>query len=224
MNYEKNYNDYIGYVKTLHRKKGCSVYYEEHHILPKSLGGLDSVENLVLLTPREHFLAHYLLTKFTEGQNRYRMLIAFGYMRGRSNQRSSKAYCNSRLYESIRNAWWQHYSMHPAGPNPAKASCKGKHWYKNVVTGEFILLLPEEVDTTLHVKGRGTTSDKQKSAVSISNKKNARCKGKHWSLTEDTKRKHCGKKWYINKSTGETKQFSESDSIDLSLYKKGRRL
>ena len=42
----------------------CSeIYYELHHILPKCLGGDDYSENLVLLTAREHFIAHKLLTK-----------------------------------------------------------------------------------------------------------------------------------------------------------------
>lgn len=36
-------------------------YREIHHIIPKSEGGLDEDSNLVALTAREHFLAHWLL-------------------------------------------------------------------------------------------------------------------------------------------------------------------
>ena len=41
------------------------VYYEQHHILPKSLYPDFRLhkENLVLLTAREHFIAHKLLTE-----------------------------------------------------------------------------------------------------------------------------------------------------------------
>lgn len=39
------------------------IYTERHHIIPKSLGGSNSKNNLVLLTAREHRLAHILLTK-----------------------------------------------------------------------------------------------------------------------------------------------------------------
>jgi hypothetical protein len=39
------------------------VYCETHHIIPKSLGGNDQVSNLVNLLPREHFMAHLLITK-----------------------------------------------------------------------------------------------------------------------------------------------------------------
>ena len=68
MNYKKNYDDYISYVKTLNRKKldrsdPDYVYYECHHIIPRCMGGVDNTYNLVLLTAREHYLAHYLLTK-----------------------------------------------------------------------------------------------------------------------------------------------------------------
>jgi hypothetical protein len=63
MNYQKNYEDYIEYVRTLGRSLKDDVKYENHHILPKSMGGSDDKSNMVLLTLREHYLAHYLLWK-----------------------------------------------------------------------------------------------------------------------------------------------------------------
>ena len=47
MNYKKNYYDYINYVKTLNRSKKDNRYYEKHHIIPRSLGGDNSKNNLV---------------------------------------------------------------------------------------------------------------------------------------------------------------------------------
>jgi len=38
-------------------------YKESHHILPKCLGGSDSFDNLTVLSAKEHYLAHRLLTK-----------------------------------------------------------------------------------------------------------------------------------------------------------------
>ena len=38
-------------------------YKERHHIIPKCMGGSDDVENLVDLTPEEHYVAHQLLVK-----------------------------------------------------------------------------------------------------------------------------------------------------------------
>ncbi|MDR0676496.1 MAG: HNH endonuclease [Elusimicrobiota bacterium] len=65
MNYQNCYYSFITAIKQLKRKKNDGVYYEEHHIIPRSLQGNNRKSNLVLLTPREHFLAHYLLYKFT---------------------------------------------------------------------------------------------------------------------------------------------------------------
>ena len=53
-------------------------YTERHHIIPKSLGGLDDQSNLVRLTAREHFICHQLLTKMTTGLERIKMLHALG--------------------------------------------------------------------------------------------------------------------------------------------------
>ena len=48
------------------RKKNVlseNLYYEKHHIIPKSLGGSNEKENLVKLLPREHFLVHWIIIK-----------------------------------------------------------------------------------------------------------------------------------------------------------------
>jgi hypothetical protein len=42
------------------------VKYHSHHILPRSLGGSDSPDNLVKLTPKEHMTVHTLLAKFVD--------------------------------------------------------------------------------------------------------------------------------------------------------------
>lgn len=44
-----------------------TCYTEVHHITPRSLGGTDDSVNLVRLTYREHFVAHWLLTKIVGG-------------------------------------------------------------------------------------------------------------------------------------------------------------
>lgn len=45
------------------RSKKDGIYYESHHVIPKSIGGPDTISNKVLLTFKEHFLCHWLLTK-----------------------------------------------------------------------------------------------------------------------------------------------------------------
>lgn len=74
--YSKWYYNLIEKAKTANRFKGDGEYYEEHHIRPKSLGGKDIVDNLVLLTAKEHFVAHLLLFKMLEGGQKKAMLRA----------------------------------------------------------------------------------------------------------------------------------------------------
>lgn len=62
--FKEKYKKIIEKAKSENRKRG-DKYYEKHHINPKSLGGNDEEDNLVLLTPEEHFKAHYLLWKFS---------------------------------------------------------------------------------------------------------------------------------------------------------------
>ena len=97
MNYEKNYYDYIKYIKALGKRE--LDYQEIHHIFPVCLGGKDEPDNLVALSAREHFLAHYLLTKIYP--NNYKLIDAFRMM-GVINEDEQKRYINSRLYESKR--------------------------------------------------------------------------------------------------------------------------
>lgn len=73
-------------------------YIEKHHIIPKSLGGNNSKENIVSLTAREHFICHMLLVKMTSSNSRYKMAFALNRMLSKSS--NHKRYTpTSRLYE-----------------------------------------------------------------------------------------------------------------------------
>ena len=65
MNYRKIYFRIVFNAKSQNRKKHDGIYYESHHILPKSLFPLweKRKSNLVLLTAKEHYFCHELLTK-----------------------------------------------------------------------------------------------------------------------------------------------------------------
>lgn len=59
MNYARIYAQMISRAQV--RDFTQLEYVERHHILPRALGGTDEKNNLVVLTAREHFLAHWLL-------------------------------------------------------------------------------------------------------------------------------------------------------------------
>ena len=44
-------------------RKSPEQYTEQHHIIPRCVGGTDHKENLIILTYREHFIAHWILTE-----------------------------------------------------------------------------------------------------------------------------------------------------------------
>lgn len=98
MNYKENYNVLINYAKNKNREIGDGNCYEIHHIIPRSLGGKDTKDNLVLLTLREHYLAHFLLWKFSEGENKSKMAYAFYFMSNRDNCKI----ISSKLYEQAK--------------------------------------------------------------------------------------------------------------------------
>jgi hypothetical protein len=98
MNYQKIYNDIINRAKLKNRKKfkkndADYIYYEKHHILPKCLGGSNDKENLILLTAREHYICHKLLT-YIYSKNK-KIECAFYYMT--FNKRYDK-YVSSKDY------------------------------------------------------------------------------------------------------------------------------
>lgn len=59
MNYQRIYDSIVQRAKTRNLEEYCEV----HHIIPRCLGGSNETENLVRLTPEEHYLAHQLLVK-----------------------------------------------------------------------------------------------------------------------------------------------------------------
>lgn len=65
MNYKNIYDDLI----TKAKNRETSEYTENHHILPKCMGGSDDRANLVRLTAREHYIAHWLLAKAYQSRN-----------------------------------------------------------------------------------------------------------------------------------------------------------
>ena len=101
MNYRKVYikiifNAKLEEAQGLRSKK--NGYYERHHILPKSLFPLWKKRrtNIVLLTAREHFFCHQLLSKIYPSKEMAYALIAFT-IRPNSNYKIS-----SREYEQLK--------------------------------------------------------------------------------------------------------------------------
>ena len=105
MNYLKLYNNIINNART---RVQSGLLLESHHILPRSLGGVDDFDNVVNLTVREHFLCHWLLFKINPNLETARGLNAFQMAASRSSvfeltQCRKRAILSAQEYISLYN-------------------------------------------------------------------------------------------------------------------------
>jgi hypothetical protein len=102
MNYQWHYDRLIETRKT--REMASVEYYEKHHILPKSMGGSNDKDNLVYLTAREHFIAHWLLWRIYRNQQ---MAYAFHSMCNFRNTGQKNHFISSRAYSEAKEVFRQ---------------------------------------------------------------------------------------------------------------------
>lgn len=93
MNYSAIYDRLIERA----RERVSEGYTESHHVLPRSLGGSNDADNLVSLTAREHFLAHWLLFKLYPGPA---MAKAFKLLCHEHNKPRGRSYEQARVMMS----------------------------------------------------------------------------------------------------------------------------
>ena len=106
-------------------------YTESHHIIPKSLGGSDSKDNLVRLSAREHFVCHWLLVKMykTSKRSYYKMLRALNMMCSCMNKNQQRYHSYSRIFARYREDFSKAMSALQVGK---KNSQSGTMWVSNI--------------------------------------------------------------------------------------------
>lgn len=87
------------------------VYYESHHIIPKSIAPEKQNEenNKVLLTAREHFIAHCLLVKILVDPIHVRKM-KWALVNLTAGTKTGNRYFNSKLYASLKEGLTQKFS------------------------------------------------------------------------------------------------------------------
>jgi len=99
MNYTKIYNQIIERGKT----RKLESYTEKHHIIPKCVGGTNDKENIVVLTAREHYICHKLLTEIYPDSTGLRYSVfRMCHDKNHSNGMKRKYRVGSREYQRIR--------------------------------------------------------------------------------------------------------------------------
>lgn len=95
------YNNIISRAKA----RVLDGYGENHHIIPKSLGGSNDKNNLVKLTAREHFICHLLLTKMVTGKAKRSMTFAVWSLTNLDHSKVRGRYkVTSHRYEMLKRA------------------------------------------------------------------------------------------------------------------------
>lgn len=110
MDYQKHYDNLMAsrllLKKQRHTERKNGVYYEGHHIIPKYLGGTGvsfngfNNDNIVYLTAREHFLAHWLFWRIKRDRQ-----SALAFHKMMSNNKNQNRIISSRAYQEARLAF-----------------------------------------------------------------------------------------------------------------------
>lgn len=111
MNYDVNSHHWQRYKRFIASRQTSDGYVERHHIYPRSMfpQKANDADNIIALTAREHFLAHWMLHKAFGGQ----MSQAFMFMQAGGDKRYWKL--NSRSYELLRESFAQAMSVTKTG-------------------------------------------------------------------------------------------------------------
>ena len=133
MNYTRIYQQLVARAKD----RELLTEFESHHIVPRCIGGNNNVDNLVDLTPEEHFVAHILLVKIHP--KNYKLIFAANNMcRGHKGKRP-----NRKLYGWLRRRFIRAAKENQQGK---KNSQFGKMWITNGLQNKTILkidIIPE---------------------------------------------------------------------------------
>jgi len=107
MNYQRIYNELIKKARSENRVKGSGIYYEAHHITPECLGGQGTVwawrnhPNIILLTPKEHYIAHLLLCEIHPSSEKLKFAL---WRMANPGNRPLDYRMSSTGYSRLRNA------------------------------------------------------------------------------------------------------------------------
>lgn len=132
MDYKKHYDLLINRAKT--RKMSC--YVEKHHIVPKCIGGTNEENNLVELTPEEHYVAHQLLVKI------YPDIDSLVYAANKMTVTSKTTKRNNKLYGWLKRKYVI-ICKKRVGKNNASY---GSRWYTNFILKKSIKVKSDDFE------------------------------------------------------------------------------
>lgn len=217
MNYSKIYDQIIDRAIERNLQYSKTLYTEQHHIIPYSLGGSNNKENLVRLLAKEHFICHYLLYKMYKRKTYewYKMTNAFLYMFSSSN---SHKRVTSRIYDKLKLDVSIAQSYNQQGN---KNSLYGKHWWYDTSNNENILSIEKPNDNC--ILGRIVNTDEENLEKRINRYKTIKLKNENY---EQYKKERCDRIFLKTYEIGYSKTYKwledyiESNLNSLNLFAK----
>jgi hypothetical protein len=204
--YERWYNSLMNKAKNRY----LNGYVERHHIIPKSMGGSNIKENIVKLTAKEHYIAHLLLTKFTTGEYRKKMIRAFVCLRNFKNKNRKGDYrFNAKLYNKLRN---EYAEIARENSTNRQFSLERRKNISKALTGKK--LSPEHIEAIK--KGKKNISQETRDKISKANK------GRIVSLEKRKKLSEMSKRFWNNSPKAEQRRIQNANF--LNEYHKQRRI
>jgi hypothetical protein len=167
VNYQKHYDNLINRAK----QRPVVLYTEKHHIVPRCMGGTDCKENLVDLTPEEHFVAHQLLVKLFP--NNQKLIYAAALMtRGHNGRRA-----NNKLFGWIRKQFALTHSKAMKGKKRPKTQEHIDNHRQSLLANGNLTGWPKGV-------ARGPMSEEEKLKRSQSLKGKSQPKNEQWRKSQ----------------------------------------
>lgn len=145
-NINKHYwNRYVTFITNIYKIGIRNLQYtEKHHIVPKCLDMSlsDNLDNIITLTPREHYIAHKLLSYCfpNDTEEHYKLVFAlFAMSKLKMGYHNRDNLISSREYEILRtrysDARRQYMKKHITDPKYSKLLGKGKPSYNKGMIG-----------------------------------------------------------------------------------------
>lgn len=142
---ENKYTKWYTKIIESAKNKTYKGYSEKHHIIPRSLGGSDAIDNLVKLSAREHFICHLLLVRMVSDMEHKRKMVYAAWQQSRSSKiKGGKV--TSRIYEMLRRDLSNLYTGRKRKPFSEEAKANMKAAAK---TRKKVAYSPERIEKLL---------------------------------------------------------------------------
>jgi hypothetical protein len=136
------------------QRANLTGYTERHHIVPRSFGGTNHASNLVVLTAREHYIAHALLWKMNfEGKYGQKMSYAFNTFISKMQASNHKNYNNNHNSYKINSRVFESFRKHYAALMSEQMTGTGNYFYGKKHSEETKRLIGEKSKQKIFKRG-----------------------------------------------------------------------